>query len=196
MKTTLNDVNEEDRGIIAPCGIICLGCDIHQDESLDAARTVIKIWQGFNLPDVAGAFRLEAQQIYNALETLRKWVETREKAGPCPGCFKGGGPSAVCGIAKCVKSKGYWTCAECEDFDLQSKDPCPHSDTDSASTLQGSRREAWSMVCKRYSSNNLENLRKCREIGYPAFIAETREKVRNGWRTWQIISNEMVFTQR
>ena len=78
MKITLNDVKEEDRGIIAPCGIICLGCDIHRDESLDAARTVIKIWQGFNLPDVAGAFRLEARQISNTLETLRKWVERGE----------------------------------------------------------------------------------------------------------------------
>ena len=102
----------------------------------------------------------------------------------------------MCSIAKCVKSKRYWTCAECGDFDLESKYPCPHSDTESASMPMGSRRATWTMVCKRYSSNNLENLKKCREIGYPAFIAEVKEKVGNGWRTWQIISKENVLTQR
>ena len=196
MKMTLNDVNEDDRGIIAPCGIICLGCDIHQDESLDAARTLIKIWQGFNLRDVAVGFRLEAQQIHDTIATLTKWVEKREKDGPCPGCFKGGRMPAMCSIAHCVKLKGYWTCAECEDFSLESKQPCPHSDADFDSMPMGSRREIWNIVCRRYSSNNLENLRRCREIGYPAFIAETKEKVRNGWRTWQVISNEMVVSQR
>ena len=37
-------------------------------------------------------------------------------------------------------------------------------------------------------------LKKCREIGYLAFIEEAKEKVANGWRTWQIISKDMVFT--
>ena len=196
MKLTLNDVNEKDRGVIAPCGIMCLGCDLHRDESLEAAKTIIKIWEGFNLPDVAVVVGLKAEEVCNTLETLREYVERREKAGPCPGCFKGGGPSAICGIAKCVKSKGYWTCAECDDFNPESKDPCPHSDTDLTSMPLGSRRETFALICKRYSANNVENLRKCREMGYPAFIAETEEKVRTGWRTWQVISNEMLFTQR
>ena len=195
MKLTLNDVNEKDRGVIAPCGIMCLGCDLHRDESLEAAKTIIKIWEGFNLPDVAVVVGLKAEEVCNTLETLRDYVERRKKAGPCPGCFKGGGPSAICGIAKCVKSKGYWTCAECDDFNSESKDPCPHSDTDLTSMPLGSRRETFALICKRYSANNVENLRKCREMGYPAFIAETEEKVRAGWRTWQVISNEMLFTQ-
>lgn len=196
MKLTLNDVNEEDRGVIAPCGIMCLGCDLHRDESLEAAKTIIKIWEGFNLPDVAVVVGLKAQEICNTLETLTEYVERRGEAGPCPGCFKGGGPSAMCSIAKCVKSKGYWTCAECEDFNPESEDPCPHSDTGLTSISLGSRRETFALLCKRYSANNVENLRKCREMGYPAFIAETEEKVRTGWRTWQVISNEMLFTQR
>ena len=195
MKLTLNDVNEKDRGVIAPCGIMCLGCDLHRDESLEAAKTIIKIWEGFNLPDVAVVVGLKAEEVCNTLETLREYVERREKAGPCPGCFKGGGPSAICGIAKCVKSKGYWTCAECEDLNPESEDLCPHSDTDLTSMPLGSRRETFALICKRYSANNVENLRKCRDIGYPAFIAETEEKVRTGWRTWQVISNEILFTQ-
>ena len=196
MKLTLNDVNEKDRGVIAPCGIMCLGCDLHRDESLEAAKTIIKIWEGFNLPDVAVVVGLKPEEVCNTLETLRKYVERREKAGPCPGCFKDGGPSAICSIAKCVNSKGYWTCAECEDFNPESEDPCPHSDTELTSMPLGSRRETFALICKRYCANNIENLRKCREIGYPAFIEETEEKVRAGWRTWQVISNEMLFTQR
>ena len=196
MKLSLNDVNEEDRGVIAPCGIICLGCDVHMHESLQAAKTIIEIWEGFNLPDVAVLAGLKSQEVCNTLETLREYVDRREKAGPCPGCFNGGGPSAMCSIAKCVKSKGYWTCAECPDFNPESDEPCPHSDADLASVPLGSRRETSALIRRRYSTNNVENLRRCREVGYPTFIAEAKEKVRTGWRTWQVISNEMLFTQR
>jgi hypothetical protein len=195
VKLSLRDVNEEDRGVIATCGIICLGCDGHQDESLEAAKRVIEIWEGMNLPDMAGLVGLKAQEITDTLKTLKEYVDRREKAGACPGCFKGG-PSVMCSIAKCVKSKGYWTCAECEDFNLESEDPCPHSDTNLASIPLGSRQQTSALIRKRYNANNTENLKKCREIGYPAFIAETREKVRAGWRTWQVISNETLFSQR
>lgn len=196
MKLALKDVNEEDRGVIAPCGIICLGCDGHQDESLEAAKRVIEIWEGMNLPDVSGLVGLKAQEIIDTLKTLKEYVDRREKTGACPGCFKGGGPSVMCSIAKCVKSKGYWTCAECEDFNPEAEYPCPHSDTDVASIPLGSRQQTSALIRKRYNANNIENLKKCREIGYPAFIAETREKVKTGWRTWQVISNEKLFPQR
>jgi hypothetical protein len=196
LKLALKDVNEEDRGVIAPCGIICLGCDFHQEESLQAAKRVIEIWEGFNLPDISGLIGLKAQEILDTLKTLREYVDRREKAGPCLGCFKDSGPSAMCSVAKCVKSKGYWTCAECEDCNLESEHPCPHSDTGLTSIPFGSRQQTSALIRKRYNANNTENLRKCREIGYPAFIAETREKVRTGWRTWQVISNETLFPQR
>ena len=149
-----------------------------------------------NLPDVSGLVGLKTQEIVDTLKTLREYVGRKEKAGPCPGCFKDGGPSVMCSVAKCVKSKRYWTCAECEDFNLESVQPCPHSDTDLTSTLLGSRQQTSALIRKRYNANNIENLRKCGEIGYPAFIAETREKVRTGWRTWQVISNERLFPQR
>jgi hypothetical protein len=196
VKLALKDVNEEDRGVIAPCGIICLGCDVHQDESLEAAKRVIEIWEGMNLPDVSGLVGMKAQEILDTLKTLKEYVDRREKTGACPGCFKGGGPSAFCSVAKCVKSKGYWTCAECEDCNLESEHPCPHSDTGLATTPLGSRQQTSALIRKRYNSNNTENLKKCLEIGYSSFITETREKVRTGWRTWQVISSESLFPQR
>jgi hypothetical protein len=196
VKLALKGVNEKDRGVIAPCGIICLGCDGHQDESLQAAKRVIEIWEGMNLPDVSVLAGLKAQEIINTLKTLKEYVDRKEKAGPCPSCFKDGGPSAFCSVAKCVKSKGYWTCAECEDFNPESEHPCPHSDADVASMPLGSRQQTSALIRKRYNANNIENLKKCLEIGYPAFIAEAREKVRSGWRTWQVISSETLFPQR
>jgi hypothetical protein len=193
MVLRLDAVREEDRGVISPCGIVCLGCDIHRDESLEAAKTVVKIWEGFNLPDVASAFGLDPKDVVSTLNTLKKYIKLKEEAGPCPGCFKGGWPSEMCGIVQCVQSKGYWTCAECGDYDPDSKKPCPHFDADAPPL--GSRGGMSEFVCRRYDASNTENLKRCREIGYPQFISEIREEVDKGWRTWQIISDEMLFTQ-
>ena len=192
MKLKLDDVNPEDRGILGPCGIVCLGCDQHTDESFEAAKTVVKIWEGFNLLDVAMPFGLDPEGVARTLETLKKYIAIREEAGHCPGCFIGGvGPCAVCPIVKCAKSKGYWTCAECEDYSPDAEYPCPHV-TAVSSPLE-SKGVMFSVVCKRYSANNLANLKRCREIGYPAFLAECKEKTKKGWRTWQVISKEMLI---
>jgi hypothetical protein len=52
------------------------------------------------------------------------------------------------------------------------------------------------VISRRYSRNNLENLKRCREIGYPAFVEEVTKKVEGGWRTWQVISRERLFTRK
>ena len=192
MKLSLSEVPEVDQGLLAPCGIICMGCDMFQHESLAACKRVVEIWEGFNLPDVAGGFSMKPREVSAAIETMKLFVETQEKSGACLGCFKGGGPSAICSIARCVKSKGYWTCAECEDFMPGTANPCPHEDPSRRPI--GSRNKASAAICRRYGSDNLENLMRCREIGYTAFIKEIKEKVKQGWRTWQVISSEKVFT--
>jgi len=107
----LEDVKEEDRGILAPCGIVCLGCDTYTGESLEAVKKLKNIWEGGNIKDTAIAIGLDQNEIKITLETLKKYIEKSDK-GKCPGCFTGGFSAQFCGIAKCVKSKGYWTCAE------------------------------------------------------------------------------------
>ena len=62
MELSLNEVKEEERGVIAPCGIICLGCEIHKDESLQAAKSIIEIWEGFNLPDVSAVVGMKRKK--------------------------------------------------------------------------------------------------------------------------------------
>jgi hypothetical protein len=192
MKLRVDEVKPEDRGVLAPCGIVCLACDLHQDESFEAAKKLVQIWEGFNFLDVSAAFGMDPQKVASTLETLKQYIKFREEAGHCPGCYIGGvGPCAVCPIVKCAGDKGFWTCAECEDYNPETEYPCPHVGT-GTSPLE-SKGAMFSMVCKRYSKNNLENLKRCREIGYPAFIAEVKEKTKKGWRTWQVISKEMLL---
>ena len=99
----------------------------------------------------------------------------------------------MCAIAKCVKSKGYWTCAECDEYDPDSLSPCPHRDP--APMPMASRAGMSELICKRYAGTTAANLQRCREIGYAAFVEEAKEKVNQGYRTWQVISPEMVFSE-
>ena len=191
-KLSLDDVKPEDRGILGPCGIVCLACDMHKDESLEAAKTLVKIWEGFNLPDVSAVLGLETREVEDTLNTLHKFIKMKEEEGICPGCFVGAiGPCKVCPVVSCAQSKGYWTCAECDEYSPDSEHPCSATDPE-AMPLES--QSAWfSIVCTRYNKNNIENLNRCREIGYPAFIAEIKENVEKGFRTWQVISKEKVF---
>ncbi|MFX1392492.1 MAG: DUF3795 domain-containing protein [Promethearchaeota archaeon] len=187
----LDDVKEEDRGILGSCGILCSGCDYYIGEGLEAAKILHSIWEGWNMIDVGSFMGLNREAIKVTLKTLKNFIKTN-KRGNCVGCFQGSFSSKVCGIAKCVKTKGYWTCAECEDYDPELETPCPHINS---SSIPITDKGQWmKMICTRYSRNNTQNLKKCREIGYLAFIKEAKEKVAKGWRTWQIISKEMVFT--
>ncbi len=190
----ITDVKEEDRGLISPCGIICLGCDVYQGEGLEAAKKVVAIWEGFNLLDTAGLMGLDRKDITTTINTLKMYTAHGEVTGKCKGCYIGGGPSEMCGISKCVKSKNYWTCAECDDFDPDLDSPCTSGGGDNTMLPLSSAPEMSKIICKRYSSSTKENLKKCREVGYPEFIAEIKKKVDGGWRTWQVISDEMVFT--
>ncbi len=191
MSLKLDDMKDDDRGILSPCGILCFGCDTHIGESLEAAKNLQKIWEGWNMLDVGPFLGLNLKGIRSTLKTLKKFIQAN-KQGNCPGCYNGGGPSKICGIANCVKSKGYWTCAECNDYDPELETPCPH--ISSNPVPMSDKGTMTKMICKRYSRDTALNLKKCREIGYNEFIKEAKEKVANGWRTWQIISKDMIFT--
>ena len=191
MKLKLEDVKEEVRGTLAPCGIVCLGCDTYTGEGLEAAKKLKSIWEGGNVLDTSIAIGLNPKDIEKTLETLNQYIKNADR-GKCPGCFIGGFAGQFCGISKCVKSKGYWTCAECEEYDPTAEMPCLRKE--SAPVPMADPGQMTKMICTRYSKDTCNNLKKCREIGYNAFIKEAKEKVANGWRTWQVISDEMVFT--
>ncbi|MHA1492127.1 MAG: DUF3795 domain-containing protein [Promethearchaeota archaeon] len=192
MSFKLDDVQEADRGLLAPCGILCLGCDSFIGEGFDAAEKLKEIWEGSNIMDVGPMLGLNAKGIKETFKSLDAFIKATKKQGKCPGCYMEGGPSKICGIANCVKSKGYWTCAECEDYDPDSEKPCPLEKE--VPMPLGNPSQMMKMICTRYNKDTNNNLKKCREIGYAAFIKEAKKKVANGWRTWQVISDELVFT--
>ncbi len=173
---------EEEKRLIAPCGIYCGACDIFLGKSMHLARELHRILDGFNLTDVA-PFVLEAEQeqARDFLAILKKWGSGKQ----CPGCIKGGG-NPDCPIEACAKEKGLYTCAECERM------PCSpderNEDPFSPESLLG-------LITKRYSGWNIENLKRIREIGYRRFIDETQAKVRAGFLTSDVISPEMVMTE-
>ena len=192
MSLKLEKVKEEDRGILSPCGILCLGCDTHLGEGIEAAKKVVDVWEGWNMLDVGPVLGLNEKGIKTTIKIMKKYIKMG-KMGLCPGCFNNQEPpSAICGIANCVKSKGYWTCAECDEFDPESETPCPNINKDAMPIAD--KGQMSKMICARYSRDTVQNLKKCREIGYEVFIKEAKEKVEKGWRTWQIISDEMVFS--
>ena len=192
MSLNISEVNDKDRGLLSPCGILCLGCDTHLGEGIAAAKKLVDVWEGWNMLDVGPALGLNEKGIKTTIKTLKKYIRMG-KRGLCPGCFNNQGPpSAICGIANCVKSKGYWTCAECDEYNPNSETPCPNINKDAMPIAD--KGQMSKIICARYSKDTANNLKKCREIGYVAFIKEAKEKVKNGWRTWQIISDEMVFT--
>jgi hypothetical protein len=187
----LEDVKKEDRGLLAPCGILCLGCDNYLGEGVDAAKKLVEIWEGWNMKDVGPILGLKLKDIQTTLKTLNKYIDMN-KRGTCPGCSQGAPMANACGIALCVKSKGFWTCAECEDYNSDLENPCPHSQEGVIPIANSG--QMMRIICKRYNRDNVENLKKCQEIGYNKFIEEAKNKVKDGWRTWHIISDDKVFT--
>ncbi|MFX1238351.1 MAG: DUF3795 domain-containing protein [Promethearchaeota archaeon] len=186
----INDVKEEDRYILAPCGILCLGCDFYIGEAIEAAKKIQEIWEGWNIIDLSMVMGLNREGIQSTLDTIKKFLKLYKNK--CPGCFNGGIGSKICGIAKCVNSKGYWTCAECDDYDPDSQTPCPYVIDDAI--IMTDKGKTTKMICERYNHDPSNNLKSCRQIGYNDFIEEAKKKVRNGWRTWKIISNKTIFS--
>ena len=159
---------------------------MQRGESLEAVKDVVQIWEGFDLAGVAKAFDMDSREVRDALRTMKRFIQVRTEAGPCPGCFLGGSPFETCSILQCVQSKGYWTCAECGEFTGDPSNACPHSDA--SENPMGSRHRASKFICKRYRGTNVENLARCREIGYAAFVEEIKQRVAEGWRSWHVIA--------
>ena len=192
MNLKLADVKEIDRGVLSPCGITCIGCDTYVGEGIEAAKKLKDIWEGSNLIDTAMVLRLDPEEVKSAFKVLNTVIRSGEQ-GKCPGCYLGSPMSNFCSIAQCVKSNNFWTCAECDEYDVNSESPCPHINPNPMPMAD--KGTMTKLLCSRYNKDTVNNLKRCREIGYPAFIEEIKKKVNNGWRTWQVISKEMVFTK-
>ena len=173
----------EETRLIAPCGIYCGACDMMLGKSRSNAQEMCRILKGFNFADV-GPFFMGTDQgkVQEFLDILERWGQ----GDRCPGCLGGGGNPA-CPIQICSNEKGYLTCAECDVM------PCKRSAgnenwfQDAAAFLE--------LITRRYNNWNIKNLERIKEIGYRRFIDEMQDKVKAGFMTSDVITDEMVFTE-
>jgi hypothetical protein len=177
-------IAKEEVNLIAPCGIYCGACDPFLGKSKALATELYRIIEGFNIQDVAPiVLGIEQEKMKEFLTILQQISEGKK----CPGCLAGGG-NPGCPMKICTAEKGYLTCAECDRL------PCK-ADADENSGDQMSAPAILEMITRRYSGWNIANLRRIQEIGYRRFIDEMQEKVKQGFLTSDVISDEMVVTE-
>lgn len=178
------EVRDDEKPLIAPCGIYCGACDIFLGRSRELARELHRIMDGFNFADVGPFFMgIERQEIQAFLDMLEKWAQ----ADRCPGCWSSGG-NPVCPVRTCAENQGFLTCAECDRM------PCHAGKRTDADP--GQNTQFWlELITKRYARWNIGNLERVREVGYRRFIDEMQERVRAGFLTSDVISDEPVITE-
>jgi len=177
-------ITKEEINLIAPCGIYCGACDPFLGRSTELARELYRIIDGFNIRDVAPiVLGLEQEKMKDFLTILKQLAEARK----CPGCLAGGG-NPGCPMKTCTGDKGYLTCAECDRL------PCAADETEKGGDPM-SAPAILEMITKRYAGWNLENLKRIQEVGYRKFIDEMQAKVKKGFLTSDVISDEMVVTE-
>ena len=176
-----NELSENEKHLIAPCGIYCGACDILLGKSKNLAKEMYRILDGFNMADVGPlAMGIERERVVDFLNILQNWSQ----GSKCPGCSPGGGiPS--CPVRACTQQRGFLTCAECDRM------PCNRLEEEPSPEAAAFLR----LVTKRYSNWNIGNLERIREVGYRRFVDEMQEKVRNGFLTSDVISHEMVVSE-
>jgi len=182
-----DSISKEETYLIAPCGIYCGACDLFLRKGKKLAGELHEILDGFNILDV-GKVLLGCKQ--EEIEIFLRLLKEYSNISECPGCSGGGSPNCPshCPMKLCTKGKGYLTCAEC---DLM---PCEMTEKDFKNPLK-STPGMLALITKRYNHFNIDNLKRIREIGYRMFIDEMQKKVKNGFMTSAVISEEMVFTE-
>lgn len=183
-KLDKDKITKAETNLIAPCGIYCGACDPFLGKSKALATELYRIIDGFNMQDVAPiVLGIEQEKMKAFLSILKQLSE----AGKCPGCLAGGG-NPGCPMKTCTGEKDYLTCAECDRLPCSAEEEEKGGDLMSAPAILG-------MITRRYAGWNLANLKRIQEVGYRKFIDEMQEKVRKGFLTSDVISDEMVVTE-
>jgi len=88
------------------CGLSCTACKSRFDTIRQKIAELDEAFDVVNMGEVAKAIPF----MHGSYKGYRKMVAFSKNE--CPGCHQGGG-NPFCGIRKCVRKKGYATCAEC-----------------------------------------------------------------------------------
>jgi len=141
----------ESLDLVAYCGLYCGDCLMHKGEVADLARDLRKKLRESRFEQVAdglsGVFK-DFQNYGQCYRVLGAMVRLRCRRA----CRAGGGPP-TCKMRNCCRRKGVHGCWECEEFETCQK----------LEFLRPIHGEA-----------HLENLRRIRKRGLPAFVAGPR----------------------
>lgn len=98
-----------DREHIAYCGLDCERCKARFGEIRGAIENLNAKFEEVNLEQMSKAIPFMRSK-YRGYRKLTGFFSEE-----CPGCRNGGG-NPFCGIRKCASKRGFFTCAECDEF--------------------------------------------------------------------------------
>jgi len=110
---------DEEKDLIAYCGLYCGECINHKGEIADLARDLRKKLREAKFDRVSqglSKYFKEFDKYQECYEVLGAMVRLR-----CKKACKGGGGPPFCKIRKCCQKKGYEGCWECEEFETCKK---------------------------------------------------------------------------
>jgi len=144
-------MSEQDKNLIAYCGLYCGACINYKGEIADLARDLRKVLRGTKFDRFArglSSFFKEFKNYQQCYEVLGAMVRLRCKRA----CRNGGGPPA-CKIRNCCQKKNIQGCWECEEFET-----CEKLD----------------FLKPVHEDAHLKNLRKMRKQGVDKFLEGNR----------------------
>ncbi|MDI6886790.1 MAG: DUF3795 domain-containing protein [archaeon] len=112
-------MNNQDKNLVAYCGLYCGDCFFYKGEIADLARDLRKKLREAKLEQNYKEFSKFAKEFENypqCYEVLGAMVKMRCKKA----CRNGGGPP-FCKIRKCCQKKDIEGCWECEEFETCEK---------------------------------------------------------------------------
>jgi hypothetical protein len=169
--------------LFGKCGIFCQACSVvYTNEISKPARALRKVLDDLNISD---PFHLVAprEKYENFRDVLSYFIDGFH----CSGCgdpnYHVMAPGAGdCPVRMCTREKGVFTCADCPEFE------------EKVMTGGVCSNPTMPLLNKRYSNWNVENLKRIKTLGYERHFQWMQEKIRSGFTTMEVISQERVFT--
>lgn len=134
---------------LAPCGLNCTKCLMHEGGEIRATAGRLK--------DLLGSFDRYAERFSSFMPVFRNYPQFKDllahfTTGDCKGCRKGMCRYPGCIVPSCSRERGVDFCFQCSEF------PCTRI------TFDPDLRRRW-----------LEMNTRMKEVGVEAFYAETRD---------------------
>ncbi len=144
---------EENKNLLAYCGLYCGDCFAYKGKIADLARDLRK-----ELRDVKFDKTAESLSSLSFFEVFKNYKQSYDVLGAmvkfrCKRACKGGGGPPFCKIRKCCQKKGIEGCWECDEFETCNK---------------------LDFLKENHGDAHIKNLRKIKRAGLDDFIKGKR----------------------